>query len=65
MTSINQKNQIVESLDSLDQDQTKKVLDYITSMIHSSSRDDKRIKREALRQIRQALGNSRTLNPTF
>jgi hypothetical protein len=65
MTSINQKHQILESLDSLDQDQTKKVLDYITSMIQYSSRDDQRVKREALRQIRQALGNSRKLNLSF
>jgi hypothetical protein len=65
MTSSNQKNQILESLNSLDQDQTKKVLEYIATMIQYSTRDEQTVKREGLRQIRQALGNSRTLNPSF
>jgi hypothetical protein len=64
MTSINQKHQIVESLSSLDQAQTAQVLDYIKSLVQPV-RDDQRIKREALQQIRQALGNARTLNPSF
>jgi hypothetical protein len=65
MASINQKNQILESLNSLDQDQAKKVLEYISTMIQYSSRDEQHVKREALRQIRQALGNARTVNPSF
>lgn len=64
MTSINQKHKIVESLDALDQAQAEKVLDYINGMI-KPLRNDQQIKREALKQIRQALGNSRTLNPSF
>ncbi len=64
MTGINQKHKIVESLDSLDQVQMEKVLDYINGMI-KPLRNDQFVKREALKQIRQALGNSRTLNPTF
>lgn len=64
MTGINQKHKIVESLDFLDQVQMEKVLDYINGMI-KPLRNDQFVKREALKQIRQALGNSRTLNPTF
>jgi hypothetical protein len=64
MASIHQKHKILESLDSLDQAQTEKVLDYINGMI-KPLRNDQRLKREALKQIRQALGNTRTLNPSF
>ena len=67
MTTTNQKHQILESLDSLDQTQTEKVLDYIKGLLHVSKDDLRyhRMKREAMKEIRQALGNSRKLNPGF
>jgi response regulator of citrate/malate metabolism len=64
MSDINQKHKILESLDSLDQAQTEKVLNYIKGMTQPL-RNEQQIKREALKQIRQALGSSRTLNPSF
>lgn len=64
MTNINQKHKILESLDLLDQSQTEMVLDYIKGMTQPL-RNEQKIKREALKQIRQALGNARTLNPSF
>ena len=64
MANTNQKTKILESLDSLDQAQTEKVLDYIKGMTQPL-RNEQLIKREALKQIRQALGNSRTLNLSF
>jgi hypothetical protein len=64
MTNINQKHKILESLDLLDQAQTEKVLDYIKGMTQPLG-NEQRIKHEALKQIRQALGNARTLNPSF
>ena len=67
MTSINQKHQILESLDSLDQTQTEKVLDYIKELL-TTSRDDARyqtLKREAIKEIRQALGKGRKRNLAF
>lgn len=59
-----QKHKILESLDSLDQAQTEKVLNYIEGMTQPL-RNEQKVKREAMKQIRQALGNSRTLNPSF
>lgn len=67
MTNFNQKHQIMESLNSLDQGQTEKVLAYIKALVavpHNEA-DYKRFKKEALREIRQALGNSRKLRPSF
>ena len=64
MTHISQKDKILESLDLLDQAQTEKVLDYIKGMTQPL-RNEQKIKREALKQIRQALGSARTLNPSF
>jgi hypothetical protein len=64
MTVFNKKHQILESLEDLDYAQTEKVLDYIRGLI-KSSRDDARyqlLKREALKEIREALGNGRKLN---
>ena len=66
MTNINRKHQILESLDSLDQDQTDKVLGYIKGLLYSSNDEvsHKKLKREALKEIRQAL-NKRKLNLSF
>jgi hypothetical protein len=67
MNSFYQKTQILESLDSLDQGQTEKVLAYIRSLSHSRSDDaaHQRLKREAMKEIRLALGNDRKLRPFF
>lgn len=67
MTSIHQKNQIMKSLDFLDQHQTEKVLAYIRSLAHSRQEEmsHQNLKREALKEIRLALGKDRTLRPFF
>ncbi|RAW03298.1 hypothetical protein [Pseudochryseolinea flava] len=67
MTTINQKHQILASLDSLDQVQTEKVLAYIQGLLSTSKKDAdyRRFKREAIKEIRQALGNSRPLKLSF
>lgn len=67
MTNIHHKHQILESLDSLNQAQSEKVLEYIKGLLVPSKEETgyKKLKREALKEIRQALGNSRTLNSAF
>jgi hypothetical protein len=67
MTNIHQKHQILESLDSLDQAQAEKVLEYIKGLM-VPARDGSRyqkLKREAMKEIRQALGKGRKLNTAF
>ena len=61
MTITNQKHEILESLNSLDQGQTEKVLDYIKGLIYApkTEADYKRFKQGALKEIRQALNSSR------
>jgi tellurite resistance protein len=62
MTSVNNKLRILESLDVLSQSQSEQVLDYINNLI--SPREEaqhKRNKREALKEIRQALNRDRRL----
>lgn len=67
MTPINQKHQIVESLDALDQVQAEKVLEYIKGLLYTSKDEAsyQKFKREALKEIRQALGKNRKLKPSF
>lgn len=67
MTTINQKYQIVESLSSLDQMQTEKVLEYIKGLMYASKDEasHQQLKRQALKEIRQALGKGRKLRPSF
>ncbi|HEY9046572.1 MAG TPA: hypothetical protein VIN08_11780 [Ohtaekwangia sp.] len=67
MTTTNQKNQILESLNSLDQVQTEKVLEYIQGLRYTSLDEAsyQKFKREALKEIRQALGKGRKLRPSF
>lgn len=67
MTSFYQRHQILASLDGLDQRQTEKVLEYIRS-IQGSGKDEsqhQKVKREAMKEIRLALGQDRTLKPYF
>jgi hypothetical protein len=67
MTTIHQKHAILESLDSLDQTQTEKVLGYIKSLLYSSKDDatHQKLKREALKEIRQALGKGHKFGTAF
>jgi tellurite resistance protein len=63
MNSVTKKLQILESLSTLDQTQTEKVLAYIKDMLAPSSEaEHKRNKREAMREIRKALSTGRRLN---
>ena len=66
MTTTAKKNQILENLNSLNQNQADDVLKYIKNLV--TSRDDdsyKNFKREALKEIRQALRKNRKLNLSF
>jgi hypothetical protein len=67
MTLFHQKHQILASLDSMDQGQTEKVLEYIKSIMYSKKKEasQKYLKREAMKEIRQALGDDRNLSPLF
>jgi hypothetical protein len=67
MTSFHKKHQILESLDSLDQGQTEKVLAYIRTLIYTRQDESshQRLKREALKEIRLALAKDRKLRPFF
>jgi hypothetical protein len=67
MTQINQKHQILESLDSLDQTQTNKVLDYIKSLLYpvKDEMNYQNFKKEALKEIRQALSKKRRVKSAF
>jgi tellurite resistance protein len=62
MNSVTKKLQILESLNAMDQTQTEKVLAYITDMLTPKSEVEyKRNKREAMKEIRQALNHERRL----
>jgi tellurite resistance protein len=62
MNSVTRKLQILESLNALDQTQTEKVLAYIKDMLTPSDESQyKRNKREAMKEIRQALSRERRL----
>ena len=62
MNSVTKKLQILESLSALDQTQTEKVLAYIKDMLSLKAEGEyKRNKREAMKEIRQALNHDRRL----
>lgn len=63
MNSVTEKLQILESLNALDKTQTEKVLAYIKGMMapNTDEREYKRNKREAMKEIRQALNGERRL----
>jgi hypothetical protein len=66
MTAINQKYQILESLDSLDESQKNKVMEYINGLLYTTDEArHKNLKRTALKEIRQALNKKRSLNLAF
>ena len=63
MNSVTKKLQILESLSALDQTQTEKVLAYIKDMLAPRNENEqKRNKREAMKEIRKALNTGRRLN---
>lgn len=66
-TTINQKHQILESLDALDQAQAEKVMDYIKGLLYTPREDARyqKLKREGMKEIRKALGKGKRLNPAF
>lgn len=57
MTSKRQKDQILESLNLLDQSQAEKVLMFIKDLVYGSKQEVRYrlTKREAIKQIQQAL----------
>ena len=57
MITIHKKHQILESLDSMDEEQTEQVLTYIKRMLNLPSGEISysQFKREAMHEIRQAL----------
>lgn len=59
MITIHQKHQILESIDSMDAEQTEKVLTYIKRMLNipSTEKSYQRFKTEAMKEIRQALAS--------
>lgn len=67
MTLIHQKHQILDSLDSLDPSQAEKVLAYIKGLLYAAPDEtsQKQFKREAMKEIRRALGKGGRLRPTF
>jgi hypothetical protein len=67
MITIHQKHQILESLDSMDAEQTEKVLSYIKRMLNLpvTERSHARLKNEALNEIKEALRNDRTSFSSF
>ena len=63
MATATQKLWILESLDALDQSQSEKVLAYIKNLL-GTSKDEyqhRRLKREAMKEIRKALKTDRSL----
>ncbi len=67
MTPNHQKHEILESLNSLDPGQAEKVLEYIKGLIYSSPDETsyKKFKREAMKEIRRALGKSNQVRAAF
>jgi hypothetical protein len=65
MTNENKKSQILESLNSLNQTQAENVLEYIKGLLTSNETYHKKLKREAIKEIQQALKNKRKLNLSF
>lgn len=62
MNSVTKKLQILESLNAMDQSQTEKVLAYIKDILTPKNEVEyKRNKREAMKEIRQALNHERRL----
>lgn len=67
MTTIDQKHEILDSLNSLDASQADKVLEYIKGLLYTTpeAASHKQFKREAMKEIRRALGKGHQLRPSF
>ncbi len=67
MTPINQRHQILESLDSLDSSQAEKVLEFIKGLLYKTPDEasKKKFKQEAMKEIRSALGKRSQLGSAF
>jgi hypothetical protein len=62
MTTTNQKQEILQSLSSLDSVQSEKVLNYIKGLKGNQNEVQyQRLKQEAMKEISQALGQGRQL----
>ena len=61
MTTTNQRNQIMETLNVLDQEQAEKVLTYINGILYGDKEKAtyQKFKREAMKDIRKALTRER------
>lgn len=61
MTTTRQKQEILQSLNSLDPAQSDKVLNYIKGLIHGDQKEDhyRALKRQAMKEISLALGQLR------
>jgi hypothetical protein len=67
MTSFHQRHQILESLNSLDPNQTEKVLEFIKGLMYTTPDEAsyKRFNQEAMKEIRSALGKRSQLRSAF
>lgn len=63
MTTATHKLRILESLAALDQSQSEKVLAFIRNILAAAQDENqhKRLKREAMKEIRKALKTDRSL----
>lgn len=67
MTTSNQKQEILQSLRSLDAVQSEKVLSYIKGLLNGQQNEIpyELQKQKAMREISQALGQLRSFNASF
>lgn len=67
MRTISQKQEILQALSSMDSAQAEKVLNYIQGLVNGqpSGMHDQKLKRQAMKEIRQALGQTRKFNSSF
>lgn len=63
MTTVTHKLRILESLEALDQSQSEKVLAFIKNILAAAQDENqhRRLKREAMKEIRKALKTDRSL----
>lgn len=63
MTTVTHKLRILESLEALDQPQSEKVLAFIRNILAAAQDENqhRRLKREAMKEIRKALKTDRSL----
>jgi len=67
MKALHHKHEILESIEALDQRQAEKVLEYIQGLLQSSQHEAsyRKTKRDALKEIRQALKNGPRFSTSF